>query len=148
MLLPLIYIAVLGGGYYLWHAKRPKPISGAELDAIRTDMKTAYLAKTAGPLGSTTHAAVRNGDLRAAAHAAQIVASQGAPPLDSAGYMGHTDILGAKFWGLPMDVIWDVEYAFANGDPKVIAFAAKKVAKYPKFRALAAEIAQAAKDRT
>lgn len=60
-----------------------------------------------------------------------------APPVLGNGTLGHTGQPAGLFWGLPMNTIWQVDSAYAAGDPFLMLAAADKVALGSVFAGLA-----------
>jgi len=72
----------------------------------------------------------------------------GAPPIKANGTLGNTGIPAGMFWGLPMDVIWQIDRAYAGGDPFLMAAAAERLKKYPSWQGLMLQIQSDAKRRS
>jgi hypothetical protein len=60
-----------------------------------------------------------------------------APPVLANGTLGHTGQPAGMFWGLPMNAIWQVDSAYAAGDPFLMLAAADRIAPAPGFAGLA-----------
>jgi hypothetical protein len=59
------------------------------------------------------------------------------PPVLGNGTLGHTGQPAGLFWGLPTNTIWQVDSAYAAGDPFLMLAAADRVARASLFAGLA-----------
>jgi len=93
----------------------------------------ALLAMSGSKSSARSVAAPRGEPLRAPAAPQRT----DAPPVLANGTLGHTGQPAGMFWGLPMNAIWQVDSAYAAGDPFLMLAAADRIAPAPGFAGLA-----------